>query len=193
MQNKRRLIMTNINPDLYLYHTTPRKNIEYIKKRGLIHDIEARVIRDFDAEDFLRNNSVYNESEIEELKQNEDYWYDLMEEVPKISGRLGINHHLPIQENAVFFYKELPTRVPKDIAILRINAKNIPCRCLEANAMHSETIFGVYANEFDDQEIPEAVEEYNTSLRLLDTKKNDYTTEVMCHCDIFPDSIEFDY
>lgn len=184
--------MTNINPDIVLYHSTPAKNVNYIKNRGLISNLETRVVTDFNAETYLRDELGWTEEEIEDAKAEEDYWDDVIGEVPEINGRLGLNYHLPIQENAIFFLKEKPDRLlSKDITVLKINAKDIPCRCLEANSLYSDIIFEAYANELGDGGILEAIEEYNQSLRVLDTVPNEYPTEVLCHCDIPPEAIEF--
>jgi hypothetical protein len=174
------------NPKIHLYHFSPMRNRERVLQQGLDHKEECRVREKEEVKEKLLRKGV----SIEEIERfTEEDWEKEFEEDSEIRARENLDYHLPIQADALFFFKEIPPSLPRGEALFRVRADKIICPCYEANLSLSEEIFDQYILELN-EDFTETIEQYQKSIRRLDSRENRYPTEVMCHCNVSPNLIE---
>jgi len=113
-------------------------------------------------------------------------------QVPSIHARAELDNILG-REESVYFIKDSRYKIysPEYNNVIEVPAEFIPCKCTEDDYEKENNLYDwIYANYSDnsssspEEEIWKATDMVKESMRPLDDKFNDYTTEVLCPCHI---------
>jgi len=176
-----------LNPEICLFHHTQPNSLEQILNYGLDPYSMKTCER-----------GVYEAAEAEGITDEEEIGEWLAEcQVPSIHARTELDDALSRRESVYFIKnKENMFAHPTINTVVEVPAELIPCKCTEDNyELENELydfIYGQYSDwspSTDEEVIWKAIEKVEASMRPLDTKKNDYTTEVLCPCHIPPEII----
>lgn len=170
------------NPEIDLYHVSPYEGIDYIFEEG-IYPIDE-LIKSKISEKF---RDKYKGKTIDEILES-----DPLHRVKK-----KLYEKIPEHKHSVFLWKNEPHIIYEMGGLpITVHADKIPCRCSEGNSEAMEKLFKKYAQSLSisykvpEEKLQKLEKEYKDSIRLLDDKKNEYRTEVMCPCHIPVDAIE---
>jgi len=174
---KRGKLMKPLNPDICLYHSTTEQKMPYILKNGL--DPYASLRCEDTVREIIEEEGITDEDDINEMLSNcmeSNIRYELEEELSR--------------SPSVYFVKNRNDIIDYE-AVVEVPANLIPCQCFEDNYDIENELYDMIRSNYSDfspsvdqEEIWKKAEEVEATIRPLDTKENDYVTEVYCPCKI---------
>ena len=177
MIGKGRKLQKPLNPQICLYHSTTEKALPHILKYGLDPYAPLRcedVVRDIIEEEGITEEDKMDEMFSECTASNIRY------ELDELLGRPSAIY-LVKSKNDIVDYEE----------VIEVPANLIPCQCFEDDYDVENELYDMIQGNYSDfspttsqEKIWKKADEVLATVRPLDTKENDYTTEVFCPCKI---------